>query len=169
MPFEGLGSFGPTDTGKSVLGVRLGAQLIARAMGAEVYPNPEKEIGWWPVRCVEGSNGTAFIFPSTLDVFHWHGDTFELPVGTTHLAESDGCENQAFCYDRRVIALQFHLETTRESARKLIADCRDELIPGRFVQSEAEILSAPIDRYQIINEHMSEALSFRPRADETPH
>ena len=144
-------------TGKPVLGVCLGAQLIASAMGAKVYPNPAKEIGWFPVYAASAEN--EFGLPSSMDVFHWHGETFDLPHGARLLARSEACENQAFQFGNRVLGLQFHLETTPEAARQLVEHCRGELLPSKYVQSEGEILAAPAERYQTINNLMGQILS----------
>jgi len=152
--------------GKPVLGACLGAQLIANAMGARVYRNSEEEIGWFPIHSVTIPGvKDAFQFPKQPVVFHWHGETFDLPAGAIHLARSDACENQAFQLGRNVIGLQFHLETTPQSARDLIGECSHELVPAKFVQSEETILSAPAERYAAINALMSDILSFliRPK------
>lgn len=153
------------ESGKPVLGICLGAQIIASAMGASVFANTEKEIGWLPVRAVAASDGSTFQFPPSEIVFHWHGETFDLPPGATRLANSEGCENQAFQLGKRVIGLQFHLETTPESAREIVSKCRDELVPSRYVQTEEEILSACSGRYKTINDLMSSVLSFLQRSD----
>src|SRR6185295_2095460 len=101
-----------------VLGICLGAQLIANALGARVYPNTVKEIGWFPIQGLARS-GTSFGFPSECTVFHWHGETFDLPedatLDPTPLARSEACELQAFQLKRNVIGLQFHPEMTPES------------------------------------------------------
>ncbi len=157
------------EAGKSVLGICLGAQLIASAMGSRVFPNPVKEIGWWPVQGIQPANKLAFRFPPSIEVFHWHGETFELPPGAIHLAKSEGCENQAFQLGRSVIGLQFHLETTPESAQELVSHCRDELLPSTYVQSEAAILAAPPEKYQAINSLMGEVLSFLCSRGRTDH
>jgi GMP synthase-like glutamine amidotransferase len=148
------------ESGRPVLGICLGAQLIANVMGSRVYPNPVKEIGWFPIHGTPSAGNAHFSFPASATVFHWHGETFDLPPGATRLATSAGCENQAFQIGGSVIGLQFHLETTPESAQAIVSNCRDELIPGRYVQSEAEILSVEADGYSRINRIMEEILSF---------
>lgn len=151
--------------GKPVLGVCLGAQIIAGAMGANVFPNSVKEIGWIPIHATPGTGDLAFRFPafrfpSSEIVFHWHGETFDLPKGAIRLARSEACENQAFQLGRRVIGLQFHLETTPELANGIVTNCRNELVPSTFVQKEDEILSATPDRYASVNKLMDRLLSF---------
>lgn len=146
---------------KAVIGICLGAQLIASAMGASVRPNPEKEIGWLPVAGeATGNPEEIFSFPLELPVFHWHGETFDLPEGALRLARSDACENQAFQLGRRVIGMQFHLETTPDAARDIVHHCRDELQPARYVQSGAEILGAEDSNYAAINAWMDKVLRF---------
>lgn len=151
-------------SGRPVLGVCLGAQLIASALGARVFPNPVKEIGWFPVHAVESGDASVFDFPPSEIVFHWHGETFDLPPGAIRLAKSEGCENQAFQLGRSVIGMQFHLETTPESARAIISSCRDELVPSTFVQTEEEMLAAGPERYRSINDLMGSILGFLQRS-----
>jgi GMP synthase-like glutamine amidotransferase len=148
---------------KPVLGVCLGAQLIASALGASVYANPCKEIGWFPVKAVAAAEEAPFPifrFPAEVEVFHWHGETFDLPAGAVHVAASAGCPNQAFQFGPSAIGLQFHLETTPESLGELVANCRAELVPAVFVQPEAAIREAPLERYRTINRLMAEVLAF---------
>lgn len=148
--------------GKAVLGICLGAQLIANALGARVYPGREKEIGWFPV-CVEAGSEASFGFPTSTLAFHWHGETFDLPPDAVHLASSEACRHQAFQLGERVLAFQFHLETTPESAAALIAHCGHELVVQRFVQSAAELLSTPASCYRGINALMADALDYLTR------
>jgi GMP synthase-like glutamine amidotransferase len=124
------------EAGRSVVGICLGAQLIASALGARVERHRHKEIGWFPVRLTEPGCAAPLLrgLPSEQAVLHWHGDTFELPDGAVHLARSDGCEQQAFLFDDRVLALQFHLESTADSVAALCTHCADEVTPGPFVQ-----------------------------------
>ncbi|ADH61036.1 glutamine amidotransferase class-I [Thermoanaerobacter mathranii subsp. mathranii str. A3] len=97
-----------------ILGICLGGQLIARALGATVKPNSIKEIGWYKIHLTEAGK-KAFLFrdlPEEFWAFQWHGDTFELPEGAVLLAEGDTCTNQAFAYQECAWALQFHPEVT---------------------------------------------------------
>ena len=146
--------------GKIVLGICLGAQLIADVLGAKVYPNVYKEIGWFPVQRTDDTAETriADFLPEQIDAFHWHGDTFDIPLGAVHIAKSTACENQGFIYDDQVVALQFHLETIEQSAKDLIANCKDDLGSGPFVQSSDEIL-ASTSRFKKINTLMGELLN----------
>lgn len=148
------------EAGKAVLGVCLGAQMIADAMGANVFANAEKEIGWFPIHAVVSSKEAVFGFPSSETVFHWHGETFDLPPGAIRLAGSKGCKNQAFQLGKRVMGLQFHLETTPESAKALVSHCREDLVPSKYVQTAEEILSVSPDRYKVINDLMGRVLDF---------
>ena len=146
---------------KAVIGICLGAQLIASAMGAVVYPNPETEIGWFPVYGLQNRvQQRLFSFPEQSLVFHWHGDAFDLPRGAVKLACSNACKNQAFQLGKRVIGLQFHLETTPESLRDLVQNCRSELMSAPYIQSEAEILAVDASTYNAINSMMVDVLNF---------
>ncbi|MDN5850272.1 MAG: type 1 glutamine amidotransferase [Nitrococcus sp.] len=157
------------EAGKPALGICLGAQLIASAMGARVYPNHCKEIGWFPVHAVPIDNPACFRFPAVIEAFHWHGETFDLPAGSIRLAQSDACKNQAFQLGKRVIGLQFHLETTPESARELVEHCRAELSSAQYVQSETAILTAADEKCPPINDLMIEVLSFLRDSAAGPH
>ena len=127
---------------KKVLGVCLGAQLIAEALGASVYPNKEKEIGWFDIHFTPdaATNELFFDAPATTKVFQWHGDTFDLPKDAIHLAYSDACKHQAFVYNKKVLALQFHIETTEESLDDIFTFTPKELVGvNRYVQSAEEM------------------------------
>ena len=131
--------------GRPVLGIGLGAQLIASAHGARIHRNADKEIGWFEV-AASGAEQDAeqapprFPFPAQATVLHWHGETFELPAGGRLLASSAACRNQAFQLGERTIGLQFHLEMTESSLRAIVDNCRGELVPARWIQDEATIL-----------------------------
>ncbi len=127
---------------KRVLGVCLGAQLIADVLGAKVWQNPEKEIGWFPVRMLARIAPFAH-FPEQVTVFHWHGDTFELPPGAVRVAESEACANQGFLFGNRVVGLQFHIEVAPEMIASFIAGGEEELQSARFVQTPEEVVKKP--------------------------
>ncbi len=129
--------------GKLVLGVCLGAQLIADVLGGPVSPNQFKEIGWLPVSLTAAASSSPLFhnLPSEFIAFHWHGDTFQIPPGALATASSLGCANQAFAYTNKVVGLQFHLESTPASVRKLMDNCGDELVPGPYIQTPAEIIA----------------------------
>ncbi len=151
---------------KAVLGICLGSQLIASALGARVYSGSEKEIGWFPVFAKPLVPDT-FVFPKNTEVFHWHGETFDLPSGAFHLASSAACQNQAFQIGTRVIGLQFHLETTPNSAEAIISHCADELLPqSRYIQTESALLSVPAVNYAGINALMTNILDYLVRDED---
>ena len=110
--------------GTPVLGVCLGSQIMATALGAPVYRNPVKEIGWFPVHWTDAASTDPLLAglsaPET--IFHWHGETFDLPSGADRLAYSQRCRNQAFRMGPKAWAFQFHLEVTPA----MIADWCDE-------------------------------------------
>jgi GMP synthase-like glutamine amidotransferase len=139
--------------GKSAVGICLGAQLLADALGSPVVAGREKEIGWLPITLTREGQSTGLLqgLPETVTVFHWHGDTFDIPKGAVHLAESEGCRSQAFLYDNRILGLQFHLESTPETVAGILAHCGHELVPGPYIQSREEIAAAGPERYRQIN------------------
>lgn len=98
-------------TGKPVLGICLGSQLMAKALGARVYPSGVKEIGWAPIDLTAEGRASCLRRLENTAVLHWHGDTFDLPAGATRLASTRACANQAFSYGASALALQFHAET----------------------------------------------------------
>lgn len=146
--------------GKPVLGICLGAQLMAAALGARVYENSLKEIGWFPVKGIRQNKAGLFSFPENFTGFHWHGDTFDLPAGANLLATNATCRNQAFQVGQHVMGLQFHLETTPQSLRMLIDHARQELKPAKFVQSEEQMLVATPQMFAEINQLMGRVLDY---------
>lgn len=116
--------------GRAVLGICLGAQLLADVLGGPVTRAPQREIGWWPVEITSAGRAVPVFadFPDGLSVLHWHGDTFAIPPGAIHVASSQACPHQAFALaDGRLVGLQFHLEETRESLATLAENAREEL------------------------------------------
>lgn len=139
--------------GKIVLGICLGAQLIADVLGAKVTKNAHKEIGWFHIEMTAGASPLFDFRPASPLVFHWHGDTFGLPPGAVHVARSEGCENQAFVYDGRVVALQFHLEFTPQSLEAILPNCASELVEGKYIQT-AEEMRKPATDFAAMNAAM---------------
>lgn len=97
--------------------------------------------------------------PHQTTVLHWHGDTFDIPEGAVHLAESEGCPSQAFLYDNRILGLQFHLESTPATVREILAHCRYELVPGNYIQTEGQIKAAPNEHFVHINKMLETILT----------
>lgn len=118
-----------------VFGVCLGAQQIAKTLGADVVAG-QKEVGWFPIRRV--SSVLPFL-PETMTPLHWHGETFELPEGAIHLFESKACVNQGFVYHDQAIGLQFHMEATKASVESLLIHDRDYIDDSPHVQTAEEI------------------------------
>lgn len=146
--------------GKPVLGICLGAQLIADVLGARVYKNEHREIGWFELQTKDEINQTilADVFPPSLNAFHWHGDTFDTPEGAVSFVASEACKNQGFILNDKVVGLQFHLETTPESAQALVDNCADELDGSRYVQPAQAIL-ADTQNFITINQVMNDLLN----------
>ena len=126
-----------------VLGVCLGAQQVAAALGADVYPHVDREVGWFPVETTDSAfhSPLAPLAPE-FPAFHWHGDTYDIPDGGTLLARTPVCRNQAFsAADGLALGLQFHLEATRESVGALVDSVDGDTGSGEYVQSAAELLA----------------------------
>lgn len=150
------------ERGTAVLGVCLGAQLLADVLGATVSRNREREIGWHTVELSAAARDTWMgrAFPERFMPFHWHGDTFAIPSGAVPLGSSAACDHQGFLYGDRVLALQFHPEVTPASLDALIANCGHELAGAgdklRFVQDE-KALRAGLAGASALNAMMAEA------------
>ena len=110
---------------RPVLGICLGAQLIAASLAARVRLDACREIGWFPVDFTDqGRQHPVFTgMAASIEAFHWHSDTFDIPTGAVRAASSRACSNQAFVYKQRVVGLQFHLETTAHGVEQLIEQC----------------------------------------------
>jgi GMP synthase (glutamine-hydrolysing) len=149
-------------TAKPVLGVCLGAQLTANVLGADVYRNRYEEIGWLSVRLSShaAKQSPLVSFPEHLTVFQWHADTFDLPAEARRIAVSDGCENQAFLFDGRVLGLQFHLESTPVDVKRLLDNCGAETSSSSsYVQTRERIL-AEVRRCEYLNRLMYQAMDY---------
>ncbi len=145
--------------GKRVLGICLGAQLIAAALGAKVYPNKYKEIGWFPITLTPEGKDSRLLrgLPAEILVYHWHGDTFDLPPGAIHLAESAACRHQAFSFGERVLALQFHLDVGKDNIEEWTRHGQKELIEAPYIQKVQEML-AQSDQFDAIEKYMHQIM-----------
>ena len=131
------------EKGKIVLGICLGSQLIAEVLGARVYPNKLKEIGWFPVKKTKAGQQHSMlkgIDPNEFTVFHWHGDTYDLPPASEHLFFTDICQHQAFIFDNRVLGIQIHFEATNETLNEMVQNGKQELEEGPTIQTGTVIL-----------------------------
>jgi GMP synthase (glutamine-hydrolysing) len=129
------------DAGKKIIGVCLGAQLIADVLGASVTANTHKEIGWHTIKLSSRAEHSIAMstLPREMTVFHWHGDTFSTPPAAIHLASSTVCTNQAFQYGDNVLGLQFHLEYSQESIEKMLTHCGEELVNDPYINTTEKI------------------------------
>ena len=145
----------------NVIGICLGAQLIAKAMGATVMPNNEREIGWLPVqKCnpVSSTHWAASVFPEQFTPLHWHGDTFTLPANACGLVSSAGCVNQAYTIGNYVLGLQFHLEFDITTASRVAEACADEIAEGGAYVQQAKIILAQSERFTAANQLLFDLL-----------
>lgn len=146
------------DAGRRVLGVCLGAQLLADVLGGPVTRNAESEIGWFPLRLTEAGRRSALLadLPERFTGFHWHGDTYALPPGAECLASSEACAQQAFALGQQALGLQFHLEVTRANAQEWFR--HEQPQPARYVQTPQHIL-AQLEHFEDNNRWMRAILA----------
>jgi GMP synthase (glutamine-hydrolysing) len=147
------------NSGKPVLGVCLGAQILADVLGARIYPGPHKEIGWFAAEVTPEGRQTWIggLLPDRFETFLWHGDTFDLPDGAVRIARSAAFENQGFIW-RQTLALQFHLEVHPEWVRMLTRRDAQQLVEAAYVQRAETILAKPMDLYHRNNALMESLL-----------
>ncbi len=149
------------EAGKTVVGICLGAQLIADVLGGPVTRNAHKEIGWFPVELSAEAKraGLGAVLPWRFDAFHWHGDTFAIPAGALPIGHSEACSNQGFLFAKRVLALQFHMEMTEAGARELILHGADELLTAPYIQDSEAMLAEP-QRFASANRLLGQLLDY---------
>jgi len=135
------------ESGRRILGICLGAQIVAAALGATIRRNEQAELGWHDVRRTAGDSSLVDrSLPSRMTVFHWHRDTFEIPDGAEHLYESETCKHQAFGLDDRIFGFQFHLESDMRTIQTFLAVSQYRKLVGKGVQTKSQIVSG-IDQY----------------------
>jgi GMP synthase-like glutamine amidotransferase len=153
------------DQEKKVLGICLGAQMLADVLGGTVSRNREKEIGWHRMRRTDERHPWLADLPESFTSYSWHGDTYTLPAGARRLAYSEACGEQAFAYGDRVLGLQFHLETTPDCIDQMLERWSCELQDKPYIQRAADIRagmahSGAANRLlqQILNNAISQAV-----------
>jgi len=147
------------DNGAVVVGVCLGAQILAELLGGDVTQGPHREIGWFPVHLTGAGHESPVMsaLSAEFTAFHWHGEVFSAPPGCEILAESDACKSQAFLYDNRVLALQYHLESTEESVELLLKNGGGDIDGSRYTQT-AEDIREGLHNVNAANEHLAALL-----------
>ncbi len=138
--------------GTPVLGICLGAQLLAEVLGGRAYRGPYNEIGWFALESTLESRDTWLgdTLPGRFETFLWHTDTYDLPDNAVQLARSEAFENQGFLWNR-VLALQFHLEVTPAWVQMLVQRDAAQLVEDRFAQSAETVLGQPESLYRNSN------------------
>jgi GMP synthase-like glutamine amidotransferase len=137
-----------------VLGHCLGGQLIGKALGGTVVPNPRREIGWLPVERLDGAIASDWLdhLPRRFPVFHWHGETFSIPDGATLILRSSACAHQAFVLDN-ILALQCHVEMTPEMVTEWAQRYADELSqPSESIQTFHQMTDRLTERTEVLQQ-----------------
>lgn len=145
------------EEGKRLVGVCLGAQLIADQHGSPVTRAEKTEIGWFPVERATDCPAELPL-PKELLAYHWHGDRFAIPPGATHVLRSAACREQGFLFEDRILGLQCHLETTPEAMDALITACRSEIKDGAYMQSAARMQAEPAETFAAMHAVLFELL-----------
>lgn len=152
-------------SGKPVIGLCLGGQLIANALGAKVTKNQKKEVGWTKVKAVNPYPQACFTLPAEFEIMQWHGETFDLPKGAKLLAWNEDCQHQAFQIGENIIGFQFHPEMT---AKTIGLYLENEVEVDRFLHDLPDVkkqlisstLQAAKQKYEQGNQILNEAIKY---------
>jgi len=149
---------------KTILGICLGAQLAAAALGADVHRNRFSEMGWLSVEITEEGRRCSIFegLPPRMQVFQWHNDTFDLPAGSVLLARSEACRHQAFLFGTRVLGLQFHAEVTMQGLKEFLRAASADLGEGPYVQRPDDMI-VPERNFRSANRWMGEVMNRMAR------
>ena len=152
-------------SGKPVIGLCLGGQLIASALGAKVSKNPQREIGWTAIQAVSPYPSDCFVMPEQCEVMQWHGETFALPQGAKRLAENTVCGNQAFQIGNNVIGFQFHPEITPVGLKNLLENEQEvelfvEQVPNVRDRLKQAVSHDALKKFQTGNLLLNQAIDY---------